>query len=89
MSEQVNRIQTLAREAKNLLGRAMNNIDVLADIAERLGGAGPETGERPKWYDDPATDDQLHAIRKWGLEPPLGMTKGEASRILAKLVGKG
>jgi len=89
MAEPADRIRALVTEAKNLMGRAMNNIDVLADIAERLGGTGPNPPERPAWYDDPATQDQIDAIRRWGLEPKAGMKKGEASKILGKLAGKG
>jgi len=89
MSEPVDRVKDIVRGIKSRLGTIANDVDILADIAEHLGASGPDRTERPKWLDDPATDLQLSALRKWGLEPHPGMTKGEASSILAKLASKG
>lgn len=38
------------------------------------------TGAR--WRNQPATEKQLAALRKWGVDPPTGMTKGIASDIM-------
>jgi hypothetical protein len=39
---------------------------------------------RLPWHDQPATEQQQMALRKRGLEPPEGTTKGEACHALNK-----
>lgn len=35
-----------------------------------------------KWRDQPATEAQLEALRRWKITPPEGLTKGQASQML-------
>ncbi len=40
------------------------------------------------WYNSPATDKQLDALRRRGWEPPPGLTKGEAAHALDRPTAK-
>jgi superfamily II DNA or RNA helicase len=35
-----------------------------------------------RWRDQPATPAQLEALRRWNIDPPPGLTKGQASEML-------
>lgn len=44
--------------------------------------------EGGRWRDDSASDAQLDALRKWKIEPPAGLTRGEASDMLTAAAAK-
>ena len=42
---------------------------------------------RAGWRDEPATEKQVNALCRWRVPVGQGLTKGEASNLLAALVG--
>lgn len=41
-----------------------------------------------RWADQPATDAQLEALRRWKVEPPAGLSKGQASDMLTQAAAR-
>lgn len=57
------------------------------DLARGM-GAGALVARGARWRHDPATDRQRDALRRWKVPVPPGITKGEASDLLAAAVAR-
>ena len=60
---------------------------VAEDYARRL-GAGALVSRTARWRSEPATAKQLAALRRWRIPARAGLTKGEASDLLAAAAGR-
>lgn len=55
---------------------------IAEDYTRRVGAMKTITNKGGRWRSAPATPKQLAALKKWGVNPPEGVTKGLASDIL-------